>query len=229
MTVYQNLIAIEGGDGSGKGTQAELLRQYFDEIVHKKVIKLSFPRYGNASARYAGRYLDGKYGEADHVHPELGVLAFALDRFAASDEIRATLSDPDAIGVLDRYMASNLAHQGAKIDDPDERKTFYKETLELEYDILKIPRPRKNIVLLVPSDIAQQNVDKKDAATRSYTTKKRDIHEADANHLEKAKANYEELCMLFPDEFVAVNCMDSEGNLRSIDDIQQEIRRISGN
>jgi hypothetical protein len=45
----------------------------------------------------------------------------------------------------------------------------------------------------------------------------------------KAKANYEELCMLFPDEFVAVNCMDSEGNLRSIDDIQQEIRRISGN
>jgi thymidylate kinase len=81
----------------------------------------------------------------------------------------------------------------------------------------------------VPSDIAQQNVDKKDAAARSYTTKKRDIHEADANHLEKAKANYEELCMLFPDEFVAVNCMDSEGNLRSIDDIQQEIRRISGN
>lgn len=226
MTVYQNLIAIEGGDGSGKGTQAELLRQYFDEALHKQVIKISFPRYGKASARYAGRYLDGKYGTAEQVHPELGVLAFALDRFAASDEIRAALHDPEAIGVLDRYMASNLAHQGAKISDPDERKKFYEETLELEYDILKIPRPRRNIVLLVPSAVAQLNVDKKDASTRSYTTKKRDIHEADTNHLEKAKANYEELCELFPDEFVAVQCMSEAGELRSIDDIQQEIRQV---
>lgn len=226
MTVYQNLIAIEGGDGSGKGTQAELLRQYLDETLHKEVIKISFPRYGQASARYAGRYLDGRYGTADQVHPELGVLTFALDRFAASDEIRAALADPSAVGVLDRYMASNLAHQGAKISDPDERKQFYKETLELEYDILKIPRPRKNIVLLVPSAVAQQNVDKKDASIRSYTTKKRDIHEADADHLEKAKNNYKELCELFPDEFEAIDCMNDEGELRSIDDIQQEIRRI---
>lgn len=226
MTVYQNLIAIEGGDGSGKGTQAELLRQYLDETLHKRVIKISFPRYGEPSARYAGRYLDGKYGTSEQVHPELGVLAYALDRFAASDEIRDALREPNAIGVLDRYMASNLAHQGAKISDPDERKKFYEETIELEYDILKIPRPQKNIVLLVPSVLAQQNVDKKDALNRSYTTKKRDIHEADVDHLEKAKANYEELCELFPDEFVAVQCMNEAGELRSIDDIQQEIRRI---
>lgn len=223
---YDNLIAIEGGDGSGKATQAEQLRLYIAEELDKRVAKLSFPRYGEPSARYAGRYLDGQYGEANDVHPDLGVLTFAVDRFAASKDLLTSLIDPATTVVLDRYMASNLAHQGAKIDDPEKRRQFYQETMELEYDILGIPRPGKNIVLLVPTAIAQQNVDKKDAATRSYTTKKRDIHEADAHHLEKAKANYEELCRLYPDEFIAINCMDDDGKLRSIEDIQLEIRRL---
>jgi dTMP kinase len=223
---YKNLIAIEGGDGSGKGTQTELLRTYIEEELKLNALKISFPRYGNSSARYAGRYLDGQYGTADDVHPDLGVLPFALDRFAAKDEIDIALSQPNTFGVLDRYMASNLAHQGAKIDDKEQRHRFYDETLNLEYELLGIPRPAKNIVLLVPADVAQLNVDKKDAATRSYTNKKRDIHEADASHLEKAKRNYEELCELYPDEFTAIECMDDNGSLRSIDDIQAEIRQL---
>lgn len=225
---YANLIAIEGGDGSGKGTQAELLRQYVEQECGMIAFKVSFPRYGMASARYAGRYLDGKYGNANDVHADLGVLPFALDRYAAKEEIDAALSQPNTFGIFDRYMASNLAHQGTKIDSQSERRLFYKETLELEYDILGIPRPAKNIVLLVQADVAQKNVDKKDSATRAYTDKKRDIHEADINHLERAKANYEELCKLYPDEFIAVQCMDSSGSLRSIKDIQDEIRTIIG-
>jgi thymidylate kinase len=80
----------------------------------------------------------------------------------------------------------------------------------------------------MPTNLAQENVDKKDAleANRSYTTKKRDIHEADASHLDRAKANYEELCQLYPSEFTAVQCVDSTGNMRSIDDIQTEIKSI---
>ncbi len=225
---YDNLIAIEGGDGSGKGTQTELLRTYIEEELGLSALKISFPRYGNPSARYAGRYLDGQYGAADDVHPDLGVLPFAIDRFAAKDEIDAALSRSRTFGVLDRYMASNLAHQGAKIDDKEERHRFYDETLSLEYELIGIPRPAKNIVLLVPAEVAQLNVDKKDAATRSYTDKKRDIHEADASHLEKAKRNYEELCELYPDEFTAIECMDTHGNLRSVDDIQLEVRRLLG-
>lgn len=92
-----------------------------------------------------------------------------------------------------------------------------------EYEILGIPRPVINTVLLVPAKIAQSNVDKK--ATRSYTNAKRDIHEADASHLEKAKSNYEELCRLYPDEFVSIDCLDSVSRLRSIADIQKDIRQ----
>lgn len=222
---YENFIAIEGGDGSGKGTQAEILRTYISKELGRKVAKLSFPRYGEASAYYAEQYLNGAYGEANDVHPDLGVLAFALDRFAEKPHLEELLADPERAVVSDRYMGSNLAHQGTKIDDTRKRREFYERTLHTEYDILGIPRPTKNIVLLVPSTIAQQNVDKKDA--RSYTDLKRDIHEADINHLEKAKRNYQELCELYPDEFIPIDCMNNE-TLRPIDDIQLEIRRLLG-
>jgi len=216
-------IAIEGGDGSGKATQASLLEAYFRDELKKPVLRVSFPQYGKASAIYAGRYLDGNYGSADDVHPDIGSLPFAIDRFAAKGDIQAMLDTPDGIVIADRYVASNLAHQGAKLADPTARHQFYKEVLELEYHIFSIPKPTLNIVLIVPTDIAQANVDKKDASTRSYTDKKRDIHEQDASHLDKAKANYEELCGLYPEEFTAVQCMDTNGHLRSIESINDEL------
>lgn len=219
-------IAIEGGDGSGKGTQSELYREYASSVLGAQVLKLSFPRYGQPSAYYAEQYLNGVYGEADNVHPELGILPYALDRFAASPDIRAHLSLPGGLVLTDRYMASNLAHQGAKIHDTDERRAFYERTMMTEYDIFGIPRPTKNIVLLMPTDLAQANVDKKDAATRSYTLRKRDIHEADAGHLDRAKANYEELCELYPEEYTAIKCTDDTGAMRTIEDIQIEIRSL---
>jgi thymidylate kinase len=70
----------------------------------------------------------------------------------------------------------------------------------------------------------QSNVDKK--AARSYTDKKRDIHEADASHLDRAKANYEELCQIYPTDFTPIQCIDDNGSMRSIQDIQQEIQTI---
>lgn len=221
LRAHSNFIAIEGGDGSGKATQTEILRAYIADELKKKVTKVSFPRYGEPSAYYVERYLNGAYGGIKDVHPDLAALAYALDRFAAKPAIESALHDPHHIVISDRYMGSNLAHQGAKIDDAEERHAFYERTLNTEYEILGIPRPSRNIVLLVPSQISQENVDKK--AARSYTTNKRDLHEADADHLEKAKRNFEELCILYPDEFIAIDCMQGD-HMRSIDDIQADIR-----
>lgn len=221
-----SFIAIEGGDGSGKGTQTDQLeaRAKSEGI---DVLRISFPRYGEHSAVFVGRYLDGKYGGIDEVHPELASLAYAIDRFAASALIKQHLAKKDALVLADRYVASNLAHQGAKLSDGTERQTFYDDILRLEYETLALPRPDINLVLLVPSEIAQQNVDKK--AVRSYTAKTRDIHESDASHLEKAKANYQELCALYPDEFTAINCMADNDSMRSIEDIGADIWDIVSN
>jgi dTMP kinase len=218
-------IAIEGGDGSGKATQSKLLFEYLSS-QGKNVRMTSFPRYGEASAYYVERYLNGDYGEAADVPADLAALAYALDRFAAKAELTNFLQEPEAILIADRYMASNLAHQGTKIDDTESRKEFYERTIKTEYDILGIPRPNKNIVLVVPTDIAQTNVDKKE--TRSYTALKRDIHEKDATHLDKAKMNYEELCSIYPEEFQSITCTDDQGTMRSIDEVQSLIRRQLG-
>lgn len=215
-------IAIEGGDGSGKGTQSKLLVEYLRAQGYD-VYEADFPRYGQPSAYYVERYLNGDYGGPNDVPADLGALPYAIDRFAAKDEIIAHLARPNAVVVSNRYIASNLAHQGTKLSDKDERLAFYERTKTTEYDILGIPRPDVNIVLLVPSHIAQANVDKKD--TRSYTDKKRDIHEADSDHLEKAKANYEELCELYSSEFTAINCVEKD-EMRSIDAIQTQIRQL---
>lgn len=215
-------VAIEGGDGSGKGTQSKLLVEFLQSEGHD-VLEVSFPRYGNDSAYYVEKYLNGAYGSSEDVPADLGVLPFAIDRYAASSDIKAHLEKPNSVVIADRYMASNLAHQGAKLTNDAERKAFYDRTKITEYEVLGIPKPNLNIVLVVPSNLMQENVDKK--AKRAYTELKRDIHESDANHLEMAKQNFEELCDLYPDEFIAIDCVDNDA-MRPIDAIQRQLRSL---
>lgn len=218
------LIAIEGGDGSGKATQAKLLGDFLIERgVHVKTI--SFPRYGEFSALYVERYLNNQYGAATKISADLASLPYAIDRFAAAPEIKEHIARANAVVILDRSTTSNMAHQGTKFGSSDERHRYYEETMKLEYELLGIPKPDIGIVLLVPAEVSQANVDKKSA--RSYTDKKRDGHEADQEHLQKARANYEELCALYPQDFIAIQCMDEDGAAqRSIEDIQADIRKI---
>jgi dTMP kinase len=50
-------VVIDGIDGSGKGTQVEILRKHF-ESLGKKVKILDYPRYGNPSAFFVEKYLN---------------------------------------------------------------------------------------------------------------------------------------------------------------------------
>lgn len=217
------LIAIEGGDGSGKATQAALTQEYICTTLKRPVMTASFPRYGETSAIFVEKYLNGGYGEIDSLPPEVVALLFATDRMAGTSEISSWLQEnPDGIAVLDRYMGSNLAHQGAKIQDKNERLEFYNHIQSYEMNVLGMLQPDKNIVLLVPANVAQQNVDTKD--TRAYTDKKRDIHEANGQYLERVKQCYEELCELYPERYLPINCLDKYGNMRTREAIQADIQ-----
>lgn len=217
-------VTIEGGDGSGKHTQTVLLSAYAKDVLHKNVQTIAFPRHGEFSAYYADQYLNGVYGGVNDVHADLASLPYAFDRFAASEEIRAGIAREDGFVIADRYVASNLAHQGSKFTHKKERLAYYERMMKTEYKVLNIPVPNINIILLVPSAISQENIDKKE--TRAYTTKKRDIHEEDATHLDKTKNNYEELVTLYPDTFRSINCMDKNGKMRSIAAIQSDIQAL---
>jgi dTMP kinase len=222
MSERGHFIAIEGGDGSGKGTQTIKL---VDDLEQQglNVLQTTFPRYGKVSAENVERYLNNNFGDALTIPPQLASQPYAIDRAAAAPEIRAHLSRGGVV-VTDRYVASNLAHQGAKIDDDAERHRFYEQQKAIEYGILGLPHPDINIVLLVPPKVAQHNVALK--ATRSYTTASHDGHEASSDHLEKAKNNYAELCELYPTEFMAVECMRNAQAMRSIEEIHMDIKEI---
>ena len=219
------LVAIEGGDGSGKATQAELTRKHIDEQLGRAVLKVSFPRYGQKSAVFVENYLNGEYGGINDLPPDVVALLFATDRMAGTPEIKQWLYDnPEGVAVLDRYIGSNLAHQGAKILDKTERHQFYEVIQNYETSVLGMLQPDKNIVLVLPASVAQTNIDKKDA--RAYTDKKRDIHEADAEYLERVKKCYEELCEIYPERYQLISCLDEMGQMRTRETIQQDIHQI---
>lgn len=211
-------IVIEGTDGSGKGTQFKLLKERLESEGYD-VATFDFPQYENPSSHFVKRYLNGDYGTVDEVGPYTGSLFFALDRYEAANDIRQAL-EAGKIVLANRFTGSNMAHQGTKFNHQEERRGYFIWLDNLEFTLLKIPRPDMNFVLRVPADIAQQLVDQKEA--RSYTDKKRDLHEADLNHLEKSVEVYDDLCNLFPHDFERIDCVRS-GTLMSIENVHKLI------
>lgn len=181
------LIVIEGTDGAGKATQAKLLIDRLRDEGYS-VETVDFPQYTQKSAHFVERYLRGEFGPAEEVGAKRASLFFALDRYDASFRMWDWLKEGKII-ISNRYVSANKGHQLGKISEPTEMKKFLGWINELEYDILKIPRPDLTLFLHMPPEIGQQLVDKKD--DRSYLQgKKRDIHEADISHLRNAERAY---------------------------------------
>jgi dTMP kinase len=127
------LIAIEGIDGSGKGTQAQLLLQRLEEQGRRATL-LSFPRYeATFFGRTVGEYLNGAFGSLGQVHPFFASLLFAGDRFESRTVLTDALAANDVV-VLDRYVASNVAHQAARLAGEARRQLI--EAIErVEFEI----------------------------------------------------------------------------------------------
>jgi thymidylate kinase/thymidylate synthase ThyX len=207
-------IAIEGSDGSGKGTQFTKLVERLQREGYD-VATFDFPQYDQPSSYFVQQYLNGNYGSAEEVGPYTGSLFFSLDRYEAAPKIRKALNEGKVV-VTNRFTGSNMAHQGTKFRSAEERRGYFIWLDNLEFQMLGIPRPDYNFVLHVPADVAQKRVDEKTA--RNYTDKKRDIHEADLAHLYKSVEVYDDICNLFPKDYQRVDCIRG-GKELSIDDI----------
>ncbi len=209
-------IVIEGVDGSGKETQFNLLAERL-RAKGNDVVTFDFPRYAEPSSYFVHSYLNGMYGTAEEVGPYTSSLFYAMDRYETTPDIRSAL-EARKIVLANRFTASNMAHQGAKFDTAEERRGYFIWIDNLEFKMLGLPRPTASFVLRLPAETAQMLVDKKQH--RDYTTMKRDIHEADINHLIRSTEVYDEICKLFPKDFKQLDCM-RDGNLLSIDAVHQ--------
>lgn len=211
-------IAIEGTDGSGKGTQFEHLATRLAKAGYT-VATFDFPQYDHPSSFFVREYLNGQYGSAEQVGPYTGSLFYALDRFQAGPAIRKALSEGKIV-LANRFVGSNMAHQGTKFHHAEERRGYFIWLDNLEFEMLRTPRPTMSFVLRVPGAIAQKLVEQK--GNRSYTDKKLDLHEADLYHLEKSVEVYDDMCRLFPKDFVRIDCTDNN-RLMTIDEINDRL------
>jgi dTMP kinase len=183
------VVAIEGIDGSGKGTQASLLHEALTAAGHSCGL-IAFPRYSETVfGRTIARYLNGEFGDLHTAGPHFAALLYAGDRLESLPLIDRERASRDVV-ILDRYVPSNLAHQAAKLD-PEKRESFIEWISAIEYGVYRLPRADLVIFLDMPVAMAQQLISRKPA--RAYTKKAADLHEADAEYLSRTAAIYHAL------------------------------------
>jgi len=217
MTPSGKLIAIEGIDGSGKRTQADLLEKALVAGGYA-VYSTGFPQYDSWFGKMVGQFLNGDFGPLETVDPHFSALLYAGDRFEAKFRLDTALNQGKIV-LADRYIGSNLAHQTARVPAAD-RPAFVSWIEYLEYNIYNLPREALVLYLRVPPREAQQLVARKSA--RSYTTVKQDLQEASLRHLEDAAAMYDQLSLR--PNWATIPCFDKERSaMRPQKDIATEI------
>lgn len=223
------LIVFEGIDGSGKSTQTKLLINRLRKEGFKTAF-IDFPQHGQKSAGLVDEYLRGKYGSAEEVSPYPASIFYACDRFDTSFKIRKWLKKGKIV-IADRYIGSNIGHQGGKIKNKKSRKKYFKWLYDLEYRIFKIPKPDINFILKVPPHVGYllsgKITDKKKKEKKEIYLgkKKKDIHEKDLIHLINTEKAYLHVAEEFPKDFKVIECFQN-GKLLPPEIIHQKIWEI---
>ncbi len=222
----KKFIVVEGPDGSGKATQTELIINHL-KGKGVKVKKIDFPQYGEKAAGLVEEYLNGKYGTAKEVGAYRASIFYACDRYDASFKIKQWINDGYLV-VADRYIASNVAHQGGKIADKKKRKEYLNWLYHLEYEIFEIPKPDFTIILKTSVELSHQlssdikNEEKRKKKELYLKGKKRDIHEEDKEHLQDSLNVYLEMADEYPSDFVVIECIE-EGQLLTPEKVHEKI------
>jgi dTMP kinase len=219
MPTRGKFIAIEGIDGSGKRTQLDLLARAL-QLRGVKCAQFSFPRYESSFGKLVAQYLNGDFGPLAAVDAHLSALLYAGDRFESKAELEAALNAGKTV-LADRYVASNLAHQTARVA-AEKRAEFLAWLRKLEYGLYGLPSEDLVIYLRLPLSEAHRLVGMKSA--REYTSKQRDLQEADEKHLEQAAGVYESLAKDL--NWVTVECASEKGALMSVDEIHKAVMEL---
>lgn len=202
------IVALEGIDGSGKGTQAARVRDAL-QAEGRNVGLIGFPRYAETEGgRRIAEYLNSERGALATAEPRYVARLFAMDRHESLPLIDYELAARDIL-LFDRYMPSNLAHQAARL--PARKRDDFLRWLEhLEYDDFRIPRPDLVVFLDMPVAEAQRLIALK--PRRQYTQKAADLHEADSEHLRLTSEVYK-LLAARDSSWRTVPCVGPDGLL----------------
>lgn len=216
------ILVIEGTDCSGKTTQYEKLC----ERLKRENISFatdSFPDYESESSFFVREYLSGKFGaHASDVDGHTASTFYALDRYYSymTKEWGRVYREGGNV-LFARYITANLLHQCCKMKTEEEKNQFIEWLYDFEVGTLKIPKEDHVILLKMPLNKVEE-LKKKRGQTSSGA---KDIHEEDKEHLKSA---YETALWLADKlHWTVIDCTDENGNIRSIDDIHEQIYAVA--
>jgi dTMP kinase len=182
------IIVIEGSDGTGKETQAKLLKENLESMGHT-VGSLSFPRY--TSETVGGRLLHHvlKSDSADTynfstINPYSASLLYIMDRVESTSLIHELLNTYDFI-VMDRYYTANLLHQGAKFSNITERNTYLDTIYNIEIQQLQVPDADIVFYLTLPLKVSLARMEKRRNETGEAIDQVERDHRYIANSIER--------------------------------------------
>lgn len=216
-----SFIVIEGGDGSGKATQAKKLYSRLKDDG-KVVRKIEFPDYKSPSSGLIKMYLNGEFGTTpDDVSPYVASTFYAVDRYASYKKYWGDFYANGGIIIADRYTTSNMIHQGAKIEDKAEREKYLNWLWDFEFNMFGLPVPDCVIFLDVPPVYTQKII--KNRHNKYTGRKNKDIHERDREYMKKV---YEASLTIANRYGWHRICCIEDGHMLSIDDIHKQIYSI---
>ena len=199
------LIVIEGTDCSGKETQSKTLVENLNNSGIK-AIRFAFPDYDSPTGKiiagpYLGKegYLPPQFSEGSiNVDPYCACLLYAMDRKYNIKKIADKL-DQGYVVVLDRYVESNMAFQGARLTG-NKREHLFTFVDKLEYEMLDLPRPDLTIFLYMPVWATKK--------LKANRAEKPDQNESNEDYLKRAEEVYIELAKKY--NWTTINCTENE-------------------
>ncbi len=213
------LIVFEGTDGSGKGTQFDML---IDELKRRdlKVETMDYPRYSSSLfGEMAGRMLRGDFGSTDVLSSELAVLPFACDRWLMKESIIKWLNEGKIV-LSNRYTASSAVYQAAKLPI-DRQNAFIEWVYKLEQEVIGLPKEDSVLFLSMPITISEKLVEQK--GPRDYLGgKKKDMYEENDAIQVTVHRLYQELSHA-KTNWSMIPCTNGSNILRSKEEIQKDI------